>query len=79
MAQGLTLALLGVAVGLGLALAVNAALASKLAGLLFEVRALDPSTFVVVGIVVAAVAALACWIPARQATRVDPMVALRHD
>src|SRR5262249_33630670 len=69
MGQGLALTTVGVVVGLGLALAVNSALASRLSGLLFEVRALDPATFAGVAAVVAATAALACWLPARPATR----------
>jgi ABC-type lipoprotein release transport system permease subunit len=47
--------------------------------LLFEVRPTDPMTFTVIALLLIAVALLACWIPARRAARVDPMVALRCD
>jgi len=47
--------------------------------MLFEVKPTDPATFVGVAIRLAAVALLACWIPARRATRVEPVVALRYE
>jgi putative ABC transport system permease protein len=71
--QGLTRVLLGVAIGLAGALMLSRYLES----LLFQVRAKDLPVFAVVTGVLFAVAILACYIPARRATRIDPMVALR--
>jgi ABC-type antimicrobial peptide transport system permease subunit len=79
MGEGLLLAGIGVLVGLGVTFAVNTALAARIGGILYDVRAVDPPTFVAVAGVVIAVAALACFVPALRATRVDPMIALRHD
>ena len=79
MRQGLLLAGGGVALGLLAAFAINTTLAARLTGLLFDVRAVDPLTFGTVTVVMVAVAAVACLVPAVRATRVDPMIALRHD
>jgi len=73
--EGLALTAVGIAIG---------ALASVLAGrlvssLLFGVSALDPMTIGGVGVVLVSVAALASWIPARRAARVDPLVAMRGE
>jgi predicted permease len=75
MRQGIKLALLGVALGLGGALALTRWMES----LLFGVSPTDPLTFSAIALLLTAVALLACWLPARRATRVDPLVALRHD
>ena len=73
MKQGAKLAVAGVAIGLGGA----AALTWLIEGLLFNVRAADPATFVAAPLLLAGVALLACYLPARRATKVDPIVALR--
>ena len=71
--EGAAPAFLGLAVGLGAALAVTEALAD----LLFQVGPRDPATFVSLAVVLAAVAVAASWIPSRRATRIAPMEALR--
>jgi putative ABC transport system permease protein len=73
--QGMKPALLGVALGLFGA----AALTRLMKTLLFEMSATDPLTFIAVASLLTFVALLACWIPARRATKVDPMLALRCD
>jgi putative ABC transport system permease protein len=73
--QGLTLAVLGVALGLAIA-----ALGGRLlATLLYETSATDPAVYSALALLLLTIAALACYVPARRAMRVDPMRALRAD
>jgi predicted permease len=73
--QGLRTVLIGIAIGLAGSLALSRVIAS----LLFGVTATDPLTFAAVILLLVAAAMLACYIPARRAARVDPMVALRYE
>jgi putative ABC transport system permease protein len=73
--KGLTLAVIGVVLGLGAALWLTRLLAS----LLFGVSPTDALTFTAVATLTVGVALLACYLPARRATRVDPLIALRNE
>jgi putative ABC transport system permease protein len=73
--QGLLLIAVGLAGGLALALAVT----RLMSNVLFGVSPTDPLTFFIIVVLLALVALLACYVPARRATRVDPLVALRNE
>jgi putative ABC transport system permease protein len=73
--QGLVLLLIGIVIGLAGAFALT----SVMKTLLFEVSVTDPLTFVCIPLLLGVVALLACWIPARRATKVDPLISLRHE
>jgi len=75
MRQGLTLVLVGTAIGLAGAFGAS----RLIRGALYGGSVLDPLTFTLVPVVLVGVAVLAIWVPARRASAVDPMVALRQE
>jgi ABC-type antimicrobial peptide transport system permease subunit len=75
MSRGLTLLLIGTALGLSGAVALS----RFLEALLFQVKSVDPVSFTVVTVVMIGIGLVACWLPTRRAIRVDPAVALRVD
>jgi putative ABC transport system permease protein len=75
LAGGLAMVLVGVAFGLGF----SALLSRSMSSLLFGIGAFDAPSFLAVAALLILVAMAACWIPARRATHVDPMVALRYE
>jgi putative ABC transport system permease protein len=73
--QGMSLAGIGIVLGI----AASLALSSLLQSLLFDVKPTDPLTYLSASAIFALVALLACYIPARRAAKVDPLVALRYE
>src|SRR5262245_6475755 len=79
MREGLLLVAAGVAIGVPVALAAGRIASNQISGLLFGLRATDPVTIALAAVLLALVASAAAYVPARRASRVDPMVALRNE
>jgi putative ABC transport system permease protein len=77
--HGIGPVLLGLAVGMAGAVGLSRWMTSLMAGLLFEVHPGDPVTLAAIAVLLAIIALLACWIPARRATKVDPLLTLRSE
>jgi ABC-type antimicrobial peptide transport system permease subunit len=74
-----SLGLKQLAIGLAIGLAAAFGLTRVLTALLVRVSPTDPATFAGISLLLTAIGLIACWIPARKATRIDPMVALRYE
>lgn len=77
--QSLILAILGISIGLVGTFVLTRVMRSVIADLLFGIGSRDPITMVVIALIIAVVALAACFVPARRATKVDPMIALRYE
>ena len=75
MLQGMRLAIIGVALGICIAFGLT----RLMAGFLYGVQVRDPAVFVITPILLCAVALVAVWLPARRASRLNPLEALRHE
>jgi ABC-type antimicrobial peptide transport system permease subunit len=71
--------IIAVCIGIGFGVIAGFSLAKTIQGMLYGVSPTDPPTFTVAGCLMLLVAAIAAFIPARRATKVDPIVALRHE
>jgi putative ABC transport system permease protein len=77
--RGIIPVLFGLVLGLAGAFALLRLLTHLAAGLLFEIHPTDPTTFTATALLLVLIALLACWIPARRATKVDPIIAIRYE
>jgi putative ABC transport system permease protein len=75
----LSLGLKQLAIGLAIGLAAALALTRVLSALLVRISPTDPLTFAGISLLLTAIGILACWLPARKAARIDPLVALRYE